>query len=683
MRKWIFLALILVLPSCDEIADYINLKFKPVSIEEQSVLAMAGTSEALARLTSPNLAAGVDLKLLQELLASSGKLKKLGVANLELSSEAQILTVEFDFDAQFPVQHLDDASTEVPQEPAPADGIIAKLQPRVAGHLVVHSGLTVDPTAGTSIRLRLLPVFGGLTVNSVTVQGKYDVTLLGDALAIALNNYANTVLGLLAETDVLKVDFPTQYDGKIDPSLAFAISNKDADSQIKISGRKFTVDMKIDGLAWSISQNRVVLLARLIPKANVMTAPGRAPDTSSDDAIASAISTRLNDVLALPVPPAGAWLAVEKSLLAHETNEVFRQAEFCADVTSTIPKSTVSQKVEIPDETMFDCTPTMDCAPTMDCTPTMDCSISKSHDDRDCRACLVYRPEIKDFFGNVIVSGGCIEHGNDPFCEAGKKVQNDIYEADYAREKLACEAAKTTAKATCEAAKTAEKASCEAGKTALKTACEAGKEVIKRLSRTGNFANVDLTVGGQGAIKGCFRNLNLANDLSAITLDVVAQGGAKADVHLKFTPLDIVGHMACQVPWTDDQSFRATMPAQSIPVDVKMRYVPDPLNPRYEFDIPSIEVHGVIHPSPTNFLLGSTNGTLSCSGLNLLKPLVLAASTVIPELQGRIDVRTKATTFVANLRFPTAQILGSAIVPSYTETAKAILASGALLNPGP
>lgn len=125
--------------------------------------------------------------------------------------------------------------------------------------------------------------------------------------------------------------------------------------------------------------------------------------------------------------------------------------------------------------TLRDCTPTKDCIPTrdcsadhIDCTPTRDCNVSRSHDTRNCSACLLRNP-----------FGGCIIRGNDPTCEAAKAAQNAWYDADYARRKLDCERNKLEAKAACEVNKSAWKFDCERIKSSEKLVCEAEKSALK------------------------------------------------------------------------------------------------------------------------------------------------------------------------------------------------------------
>ena len=111
------------------------------------------------------------------------------------------------------------------------------------------------------------------------------------------------------------------------------------------------------------------------------------------------------------------------------------------------------------------CTPSIDCRPTKDCSQpqvTRDCS--QPLDTRDCSACILRHP-----------LGGCLERGNDPFCEAAKASQNALYAAN----KSACEAANASQKAVyasnklyCETEKLSLKGRCETKKSAIKADCE-------------------------------------------------------------------------------------------------------------------------------------------------------------------------------------------------------------------
>ncbi|TIX55085.1 MAG: hypothetical protein E5V28_24740 [Mesorhizobium sp.] len=321
-------------------------------------------------------------------------------------------------------------------------------------------------------------------------------------------------------------------------------------------------------------------------------------------------------------------------------------------------KQSFSQKVEFPDETGVDCTPTRDCSPTRDCT------IARSHDDRDCSACILYRPEVK-VFGKVVVSGGCVQHGNDPTCEFNKAAQNKIYDADYALRKADCERLKTQERVQCEAEK--------AGERAL---CETGKEALKRIARTGNFANLDGSFQGRGKLGVCLESFQLANDLSRVDLSVGATGQVKADVSLKFTPLDIVGHLTCQAPWTEKQTFDATVPNTSIPISSTIELNSLEGASTIGFNVAEIKFPLQLNPGPTEFLLKSANMTLACQGLNLLKPLLISATPFIPELKGNFEHVEKARHLDMHVELPSQEIGGVAIQAKLSTTPPALLVSG-------
>lgn len=96
----------------------------------------------------------------------------------------------------------------------------------------------------------------------------------------------------------------------------------------------------------------------------------------------------------------------------------------------------------------------------IDCTPTRDCgNLPRSHDTRDCSACLLRAPRICIFGG--CTGGQCIQRGNDPFCEASKAAQNVAYDADYAARKFDCERIKEQDKAVCAVNKELVKLDCE------------------------------------------------------------------------------------------------------------------------------------------------------------------------------------------------------------------------------
>ena len=107
---------------------------------------------------------------------------------------------------------------------------------------------------------------------------------------------------------------------------------------------------------------------------------------------------------------------------------------------------------------------------------------------------------------------------------------------------------------------------------------------------------------------------------------------------LKFTPLGIVGHLACQVPWTEIKNVRVTIPDQPLSVSADVHQTSAGSDARYSAEISSSALDASIRPSPRDLILTSYNMTLSCLPVAaLLHPIVLSIAPLVPELRG--DVR--------------------------------------------
>jgi hypothetical protein len=164
--------------------------------------------------------------------------------------------------------------------------------------------------------------------------------------------------------------------------------------------------------------------------------------------------------------------------------------------------------------------------------------------------------------GQSCSGGQCIQEGNDPTCELQKGAQNAAYEADYQAclnlgpvYDAACEAQKATQnglyatrKAQFEADKAATKLACETKKTGLKAACEGLKGAVDALHHTGNVGNLDGSVSGTGDLQICLREVSFTKDLTSLSMKLQTAGSAGLDTSFKFTPLDVAGHVLCQLP---------------------------------------------------------------------------------------------------------------------------------------
>jgi hypothetical protein len=600
----------------DPVSKYINKNFPPVSIDDQREIAINTATKTLGDIPAPDLAFGAPLPALEQVLNTEA-VKKTGVTAVRLRGEEQLLRIDAEFNHRF----------SGPEKPASAgDELLAKLQPEVRGTLRFYAGITsgiVQPDDTARVKLTILPVFTAVTIDKVKVGGKYDVSLLGRAVAGVLNDYAANVSGELARSPLMQVTIPTTLE-----DVQQGITFPDGDGTITIGTQPVHSPVRVRGVVWLVDAGSITGLAQTVPVEQVFTS--NAVRTTAFGELRQKFLDTFRRQFDPASTPAGPWAAIRKDLLAYITNSVVQQAAICITSNAELPEERAKEEVRFPDESSVDCTP------TRNCSPTRACDFAPQRDTRDCSVCILYRP------GWPLGDGGCAQRGNDPFCEAAKAAQNAIYDADAALKKFDCERLKEQERLTCEVEKAGEKA-----------LCETGKELLKRLARTGKFANIEAGVRAKtDNLKVCLQRMRLADDLSSAEMGLHATGGASAHVDMKFIPLDIIGHLTCQVPWTESRDFHATLREADIRLAPRIRFIPNPDGAQVRVTLPKGQLPLKLEPGPTEFLLTSPNLTLSCQGLNLLKPLLIAATPFVPALRGEIDYKYKEQNILIDLPMP-------------------------------
>jgi hypothetical protein len=185
-----------------------------------------------------------------------------------------------------------------------------------------------------------------------------------------------------------------------------------------------------------------------------------------------------------------------------------------------------------------------------------------------------------------------------------------------------------------------QKAKCETEKSGEKTLCQGGKATVEAIDRTGNFANIDGSFGtGSAVLDIVFSKIAITDNLDTLNLGMLVSAQGGADTHLKFTPLDIVGHLACQIPWTNDKRVNIEVPPQSFSLTGSLRGHQNGTALSYSAKIATSGLEAQIKPSPRDLILTSYNMTLSCLPIApLIHTLNLSASVFIPELRGIITL---------------------------------------------
>ena len=249
----------------------------------------------------------------------------------------------------------------------------------------------------------------------------------------------------------------------------------------------------------------------------------------------------------------------------------------------------------------------------------------------------------------------------DQVCEGEKATQNGLY---------------ATQKAQCEAGKSATKAACETRKTGLKAACETYRGAVDALHRTGNVGNFDGSISGTGDLRICFREVTFANDLANLSMKLETTGAAGLDTSFKFTPLDVAGHILCQLPWTADKHIRVTIPSQTIGVDITLARSPDAPEYRGQLKASPIRMH--FEPSPLSLILQNINFYLACPvTAQLVNGITLNLTPFVPELLKDYTHTLDPIDFSFVPAIPDQPLFGRTIKPKPSETSKALIVSGA------
>lgn len=624
------LALLLIcavgLSGCFEetIKELVDKKFPPVDAAHHREKAIATSAASLETMQSPDVAAVLRLDDVRRAIEATDGLKKANVKDVKIEGDSQLLLADIHLDGVF-------TSSMFPGLDTDSAAILDSLKPSLVGVLKIGASITSAVAAenGTdlSLEFQALPLFRELRIEELTVAENIDLADPADFIAGIINRFADNISGELSRVEFAKLTVPASPVESLETSIDGSKTSDDGTKiDVSLTGQPASSPIFVKAVAFKINSNDVSLLVDLSPTGEAIStpaAPDQAPRFPDFDAT---FDGRLGELVATSERPDATWAALSKSSLSHLINSGFQQANLCLDAAASVPRQEFSEKVEIPDETSIDCTPTKECGSTQDCRQTNDCRQTE-----DCRACLLRAPRfcVPNFpSGQTCHGGHCIQEGLDPICQTRK-----------AGRQLDCERLKESRRLTCEAEKATKRLACEGEKLATRGLCETGKEALKRLSRTGNLANVDGFAQASGRLRICAPKVVFDAKLTNLDMSLGIEGDADASIGVKWVPLDILGHATCPFQWTEHKDLKVTVPRQNVDVRSGVQYARKGESLWIVAEVETSELKAELRPKPRDLILQNYNMQLACPLLGGLlvsnASVVVVASEAVPELQGK------------------------------------------------
>ncbi|MEM7101239.1 MAG: hypothetical protein AAF541_23455 [Pseudomonadota bacterium] len=639
MRFIVMLVATLIFSGCgpaEKLRDHLNEEFPALSLEEQRDAAIDSVSSALDRMPGPGLMASVELETVEHELAAQDW-SRYGIHSLAISGEDQLLRIV----AGFTLSNSEgDESAKWFSDLESLDGMDITL----AGNILMYFGVNVVHTVNDGgeafLDLKLLPRLHTVEVDRVTIGDFDQFTPVAQALVGLFNKLSDRLNGRLSKETLNSVSIPSNISGELETGRISSWSDNGSRGVVKFRGKSVQSPVELSDLAPFVDHRRIAFLAQFLPVgAELIIEPNAPPVKSTFSDLKKRYETLERESFGELPDGTDALVGVRKDLLSYAVNRSFQKTQICLSASSSIPKQSFREKISIPHEDTISCSSDRSCNIKRDCS-----SIRKSKDTRSCRACL-----LRAF-------GRCQVRGNDPICEASKAAQNAIYQTDYNARVLDCNRIREMRRVACMAEKATEKA-----------LCETGKEVVKRINRTGNFANLGGAVEGVGTLNACLGDIRIDEGLTKVEANLSVAGRAKVDASLKFVPLDIVGHLTCQAPFTEDRVLEVDVSKTSIGVSASL--VDSGLDDSFylEYEISPTKVSATLDPGPTEILLTSVNSTLACQGLNMIKPLVIGITPFVPELQGNFDFEPDTIRIRSEIELPRQVIADRSLQPRLYE----------------
>jgi len=631
------------------VRDYVNDKYPPADQEEQRQLALANLKSVLSEISSPGISSGLSLPYLAKKIKSDPSFPK-EISDINISGENQLMKVSIDISAIISHdQWADNTALEDRYK-----NITFDIEANIEFSLTLITNSVTSENKDV-INITVLPSFDGISLNSLKISDNHtelDLALVAKIIDFALNRYKDNISGYLSTLDIMTLSIPKQPLNEQNPTGIEVETKTSVVASSVTNDELLNPVLKLDEIVFLIDDDWLLLMVDISSEEDK-----KGFDTLDFKSAKNAFHVIHEEAFGERYLDKNLWVAISNSAFAYTINETMPESGVCFEESVPIPRQNISEKVGFPHEDTVDCNNS-----GRDCKQNRSCDIRAKEDKRDCNKCLLRAPKFCAFGG--CTGGQCVQRGNDPVCAVARGVQNDLYRLDAEAKRADCKRIKEQDRLICEAEKQIESG-----------LCLAGRETLKRLNRSGNIANVKGNIAGTGQAKVCLTSFTVNDKLTRINSKVNFQGEATLKGNIKLIPLDIAGHLTCQMPANVPINTKVSMSEQQISPTVNMFIARKGEQFGIAYSISEFDVNFKLSPAPTLVLLTSPDLVVKCAGIQALSSFIVTATAFVPELRGDFEhTQSEMKGFIA-LELPEQKLLGQTTTISLNANDKAVYAS--------
>ncbi|MGU3539672.1 hypothetical protein [Methylobacterium sp. A54F] len=503
----------------DALLSKINSLFKPASILRPQWEAIDAAEMALTKITKPSIALSLDPAPVtsaaeREVLQALPQLSKI-----RIKFGRQVAEIDAKFDLM-------------------SDEGNIKVSGTVLGYM------SVRPVPDAFV---IGPVFKQVRLTKAEIRGVADLDAATSATNDLLDKFIDGLNRIIINGPELRI--PVRMSLSETLNISDLAARTDPSTRLKTEG-EISAYLHVHQLSLLIDSTKIEILVEA--RAGQGTYGPAFPSAAPADLSKSKLDDKFkafresfrskSDILYKQRDSDGnTWIAVSKATISELVNYTFDDVRLC------IGQQNFQQDVQIPSHDIepFADQPVLDCSPTRTCGVASQCS--RNEDTRNCSGCLARR----------FWDGGCIQEGNDPFCEAQKALQNTGYAVAYN---------------TCLGKEAAAKFDCERLKVMEKAGCEANKEWLSRVQKIGAIGSVSGDMSVKGEYQLCLRNIKSSPALDRYSFSAEISADMTLLGNFQFVPKDLGHLLACVAQWTEGFNAHTKIPRQIINISGRVSY---------------------------------------------------------------------------------------------------------------